>query len=261
MVNCDNKDVVFHRNNSSRPFPTNQSHADLLQVFKNLISSQTFQVQYKYVASHADDKKKWQDCSFKESINIKVDRLANKALKAGHCTGQYIRSTFLNEQIWITLGGRKAIGSLWVELEEFWGRSTAKRFFHEKGIVSLFHFDSIWWSGYGRAMSEYHKPFRRFITKQVSGWCRCNSILSLWEETVINRCPQCGCEKEKSKHLSRCTDPGCLLKLQSSIETIMDILDSAYVALALADMIDICSTKVIELWQIAPSDLPLFGIL
>ena len=41
----------------------------------------------------------------------------------------------------------------------------------------------------------------------------------------------------------------------------MDILDSAYVALVLADMIDICSTKVIELWQIAPSDLPLFGIL
>jgi hypothetical protein len=73
-----------------------------------------------------------------------VDRLAKKALKAAHCTGQYIEHTFPNEQIWITLAGRKVIGSVWEELEEFWGRSTAKRFFHEKRIVTLSHFDSIW---------------------------------------------------------------------------------------------------------------------
>jgi hypothetical protein len=55
---------------------------------------------------------------------------------------------------------------------------------------------------------------------------------------VNNRCPQCGCEKETSKHLTRCTDPGRLLQLQSSIETIMDILDSANVAPTLADTIE-----------------------
>jgi hypothetical protein len=136
------------------------------------------------------------------------------------------------------LGGRKVIGSLREELEEFWGRSTAKRFFHKKGIVSLFHFDSIWWLGYDRAMSGYPKLFRTFTTKQVSGWCGCNSKLSLWKETVINRCPQCGCKNETSKHLTRCTDPGRLLQLHSSIETIMDVLDSSNVAPALADMIE-----------------------
>jgi len=202
MVDCDNNGVVIHGNNSIRPLPSNQSQADLLRTFKNLVSSQTFQVQCKYVAPHADNRKKWQVCSLKECINIMVDRLAKKDLKAGHCTGQYIESSFPNEQIWITLGGRKAIGPLRVKLEEFWGRSTAKRFFHEKGIVSSSHFDSIWWSGYSRAMSEYPKPFRTFITKQVSGWCGCNSKLSLWEETVNNICPQCGCENETSKHLT-----------------------------------------------------------
>ncbi len=98
-----------------------------------------------------------------------MDRLAKKALKAGHCTGQYIESSFPNEQIWITLGGRKAIGSLRSELEEFWGRSTAKRFFQEKEIISSSHFDSIWWSGYSRAMSDYPKPFRTFITSKYLG--------------------------------------------------------------------------------------------
>ncbi len=105
LVDCDNNGVVIHRNNSIRPLPSNQSQADLLQTFKSLVSSQTFQVQYKYVASHADIRKKWRDCSLKERINIKVDRLAKKALKAGHCTGQYIESSFPNEQIWITVGG------------------------------------------------------------------------------------------------------------------------------------------------------------
>ncbi len=55
---------------------------------------------------------------------------------------------------------------------------------------------------------------------------------------MINRCPQCGCEKETSKHLTRCTDPGRLLQLQGSIETIMDILDSANVTPTLADTIE-----------------------
>ena len=96
-----------------------------------------------------------------------------------------------------------------------------------------------WWSGYDWAISGYPEPFHTFITKQVSGWCGCNSKQSLWEETVINsRCPQCRCENETSKHLTRCTDSECLLQLHNSIETIMDVLESANVALALADMIE-----------------------
>ena len=72
MVDCDNNGVVFHGNNFSQPLPTNQSQVDLLQTFKNLVSSHTFRVQYKYVAPHIDNKKEWRDCSLKERINIKV---------------------------------------------------------------------------------------------------------------------------------------------------------------------------------------------
>jgi hypothetical protein len=91
-----------------------------------------------------------------------VDRLAKNALKTAHCTGQFIKTSFPNEQIWITMEGRTATGSLQEELEEFWGRSTPKRFFHEKRIVSFSDFDSIWWLGNDRAMSVYPKPFPTF---------------------------------------------------------------------------------------------------
>jgi hypothetical protein len=42
VVDCDNNGVVIHRNNSLGPLPTNQSQADLLQVFKHLVSTQPF---------------------------------------------------------------------------------------------------------------------------------------------------------------------------------------------------------------------------
>ena len=201
-ADCDNNGVVTHGNTPHIPLSTNQTQADLLRVFKNLISAQSFTIKYKYVQSHADDSKKWRDCSLKEWINIKVDALAKKAIKAAHSTGEFIESTFPNEELWIEMGGRKITGSPRAELEEFWGRATAKRFFHEKKIVLVEHFDSVWWLGYEKAMVGYPKTFRTFVTKQVSGWCGCNSKLSLWEKGVDDKCPQCGCEHETSKHLT-----------------------------------------------------------
>ena len=109
--------------------------------------------------SHADNYKKWRDCSLKEWINIKVDALAKKSIRAAHSTEECIKSTFPNEELWIEMGGRKITGSPRAELEEFWGRATAKKFFHEKKIVLAEHFDSVWWLGYKKAMAGYPKTF------------------------------------------------------------------------------------------------------
>jgi len=136
------------------------------------------------------------------------------------------------------MGGRKITSSPRAKLEEFWGRSTAKRFFNEKNIVLVVHFDSVWWLGYEKAMVGYPKTFCTFVTKQVSGWCVCNSKLLLWEKGVNSKCPQCGCKHENSKHLTRCTDPGQLMQLRQSIEGIMDILSDANVDQHLSDRIE-----------------------
>jgi hypothetical protein len=68
----------------------------------------------------------------KVRINIKVDSLAKKALKFAHYTGEFIEGTYPNEQIWITMGEKKATGSLHLELEEYWGHLSARIFFHTK---------------------------------------------------------------------------------------------------------------------------------
>ena len=99
------------------------------------------------------------------------------------------------------------------------------------------HFDSIWWDGYEKAMAGYPKTFHTFVTKQVSVWCGCNLKLLLWEEIVVSKCPQCGCEHENSKHLTRCTDPGWLMQLHQSIEGVMDRLSNTNVDQDLSKMI------------------------
>jgi hypothetical protein len=43
---------------------------------------------------------------------------------------------------------------------------------------------------------------------------------------------------ENSKHLTQCRDPGRVLQLRNSIETIMTVLDKANVASKLTDMIE-----------------------
>jgi hypothetical protein len=195
-TDCDKNGILTHGNTPNIPLQTNQTQADLLRIFKNLVSTQTFTVKYKYVQSHADNSKKWQYCTIKEQINIKVDALAKKSLIAAHSTDEFIESDFPNEEVWIEMGGKKITGSPRAELKEFWGQSMAKKFFHKKKIVLAAHFGSIWWDGYEKAMAVYPKTFRTFVKKQVSGWCRCNLKLLLWEVCVDSKCPQCGCKHE-----------------------------------------------------------------
>jgi hypothetical protein len=112
-----------------------------------------------------DNSKKWQECTLKEQINIRVDALAKKSIQAAHSTGEFIESNFHNEEVWIEMGGRKITGSPRAELEKFWGHSMVKKFFHKKKIVLVVYFDSIWWLGYKKAMAGYPKTFCTFVTK------------------------------------------------------------------------------------------------
>jgi hypothetical protein len=47
VVDCDNNGVASHGNEPHHPFPTNQSQADILCIFINLIAAQPFRVRYK----------------------------------------------------------------------------------------------------------------------------------------------------------------------------------------------------------------------
>ncbi len=97
------------------------------------------------------------------------------------------------------------------------------------------YFDTVWRTGYDCAILGYPKPFQTFITKQVSGWCGCTSKLSLWEDNIVNKCPQCELKHENLKHLTRCRDPRQTKKINQDHHGRMD---KANVASELIDKIE-----------------------
>ena len=104
-VDCDNQGVVIHGNSPRRPLKEKQPQVDVLRVFKRLVMEQPFRVDYCWVPSHQDEKKPWAQCTLKERINVKVDRLCKAALIDGVSSGVYIESVFTFEQVRIHAGG------------------------------------------------------------------------------------------------------------------------------------------------------------
>jgi hypothetical protein len=128
-ADCNNNRVVIHGNSPNTLLSTNQTQADLLRVFKNLVATEKFPVKYKYVQSHADESKKWRDCSLKELINIKVDSLAKKALKAANSTREFITANFPHEQVWIENGRQKNHGTTACRARGLLGQTRSKKIF------------------------------------------------------------------------------------------------------------------------------------
>ncbi len=94
IEDCDNDGVVKHGNTPFRPLLSTQSNADVLQIMKRMILDHPFHLKFLYVTSHSDDTKKWEECSLKERINIRVDHLAKKALLTAHASNQYFNGVF-----------------------------------------------------------------------------------------------------------------------------------------------------------------------
>ncbi len=74
----------------------------------------------------------------------------------------------------------------------------------------------------------FHKLLKNYSAHMWSVilYVKCSFSL-VWERNVENKCPQCGYEKENSKHLTQCMDPGCLLQLCQSIDMVMEVLNEA----------------------------------
>ena len=239
-VDCDNKGVVLHGNSPHRALKEKQAQADVLRVFKRTINEQHFEVKMEWVPSHQDDKISWGQCTLKEKINIKVDKLAKAALIAAIAENEYVDSGFPGEHITISTDGRKVTGSLKKTFERYWGAKQAHVLYHEESILSGYDFNLIWWDGVGAVMHRYPKMFRNWVTKQVSGSGGTNHELSKMDvtDTVIDECPNCQYTPETSKHMTRCRHDGRRALFLESASIVLDRLAEAQPEPELIDMLD-----------------------
>ena len=148
------------------------------------------------------------------------DKLAKQSLVTSVAEGDYIDQELPFEQVRVSLGGRKVVGSLRKAISKHWSNRTAREFYHAKRIVSRYDFNIVYWEGMEAAMHDFPKMFRVFTTKQVSKFCGTNRQLSRIDPSIKNVCPSCGAENESSKHITRCKDPGRLAMLGLSVDDI-----------------------------------------
>jgi hypothetical protein len=203
VIHCDNKGVVNHGNSPGRALGEKQSQADVLRCLKNYVSYNPFESCYKWVPSHQDKHKQWEDCTLMEQLNIIVDKLAKQVLLAAFVSQQFIASTFPFEQVQVIVGGNKLTGSPKKAFDRHWSTRAAQSFFHRKDIVSKgdFHF----------------KMLRTWLTKHCADCCGTNKQLAHWTPTQSPLCPSCGDAIENAHHLTRCPEPGRVDMLKYSI--------------------------------------------
>lgn len=59
--------------------------------------------------------------------------------------------------------------------------------------------------------------FAVWATKQVSGCCGVNHLLHYIDDTVVDKCPNCGSTPETVAHVVVCPDPACSMVFNESV--------------------------------------------
>ena len=208
-IGCDNLGVVKHGNKPLRPLYERQAQADVLRLFKQLISQSRCPIEMYHIYGHLDELLGNMDLlEVDEKMNCKADGMAEEILLEGVSNQEFITSEFPFEDVRIHVGGAKVTHNPRVAISNHWGGQVARQLYHDRNIVHKRDFPLVYWTGVEQVMSSYPEMFRTWVTKQVSHFCGTNRQLSRIDPEVINKCPNCGCVDESPSHITKCLDSG-----------------------------------------------------
>ena len=189
---CDNLGVVSHGNQPRRSMLERQAQADILRIFKRLISSSPVGGRMYHIYGHLDEVLREDQMTIEEKTNCMADRLATEALVEGVASESYISDNFLFEDTCLYIKGRRVTGSPKKAINNFWSEKVAIKLFHERRIVSKYDFHLIYWDGMEPALRPFSEMFQVWVTKHVSHFCGTNRQLSRWDTSIANVCPATG---------------------------------------------------------------------
>ena len=237
-IYCDNQGVLNHGNAPHKSLCEKQAQADVIRSMKQITRENPFNTEWKWVEGHSVERKGWKNCDIYEKCNHIVDGLAKEGLVTSYGEDDYISSLFPFEEVWITLSGKKVTGSPRQAFEQHWGYSTARDFFHKERIIDKFDFHLVWWDGVARALYDYPKMFRVWLTKHVSEFCGTNLQLSYWKKEKSSLCPCCKTEVESTMHMTRCQAGGRKQMFRITVKVLTDWMADTHVDPVLIDMIE-----------------------
>lgn len=213
---CDNKTVVYHSNHPGRPMPEKQAQADILRHLKKLVRDLLCPIRF----GHLDQ--------LLEQVNVEYDQLADDALVAGIETCNFINRVLPNKELVVTIVDEKIAGSSTTAIYRHWGHTTttAREHCHYKNKVHKDDIDDVDWNAMGRVTSTVPEMYSIWLTKQVSGFCGTNHMLNNIYGNVVDPCPNCGFNPERSRHIPLCRDKGRTATYSVSVQRLVEWLVS-----------------------------------
>ena len=123
-------------------------------------------------------------------------------------------------------------------------------------------FTCIHWDGLNEALESKGDPFRLRLSRQVNGACGTQAMVSLWDKTRDNLCPDCGTE-ETAAHLMVCPGHSRTLLLKQEVEDLERWMrnnntDSA-IAFWIPKYILLRNTRALSSFPNLPEKLKLFA--
>jgi hypothetical protein len=204
--------------------PSSTRHSDILKIIMIHCQAFPFDISYRHVRAHQDDKERYRDLPRPAQLNCQMDYMAKKVLWGMEGTRPPPQEMLPLESVGV-FAGKNKITSGPGKILRFWAaRTAARNVFFKYKILQPDQFDEVAWSVVHHALWEVPRMFQIWAAKQVMGLAGTNEMQSRYKEEHDRRCPSCGVAVETCGHVLHCREEGRVDVLEKSIDLLDDWL-------------------------------------
>jgi len=199
-IACDGKSAL-NRVQSTYPIQPTEPHADLLHAIRAKTSGIGLDFHWRHVKGHQDghtptvlSRDAW--------LNIEADMLAKAAVNPAYHGPETYR---LPGEAWTCLiNRRRVVKQLTDRLRQQINEVPITKHWKRKYGMTEATWQSINWTGLGRAYRESTAATQRWATKHTSGFFAHGKNMACWNYCTATHCPRCGYLNEDKAHITQC---------------------------------------------------------
>ncbi len=163
---------------------------------------------YEWVESHQDLILEWDDLTLEQRLNCTCDTLAKSAVSQSVLSPlrpkdyQYLLP---RESAAVFISGVKQTSDVAHDVWYALSKSEALKFYTRELRWTKAVFLSVDWEHLDALLESKSQMYRQWLAKQSSGFCGTQLMVSRWDKSRDDKCPDCG-QRENAAHLMRCPD-------------------------------------------------------
>jgi len=227
---CDNQSALYKSGETPRRVPVGAKQADIQRAMRNVKMKADCAVTYEWVAGHQDRHKCWEQLTIEQQLNCLCDLLAKAAVSRSiiRTRDRDINCQRLpQERAAVIVGGVKQTSDVAKDMRYELGRKDAEQFYVEVLHWPRAVFHSVAWEFRDACLDASSDNYRSWLAKQCSGFSGTQAMVSRWDSSRNDRCPNCE-RRENSKHLLVCPDFYRTKLLRDSVDDFDAWLERSY---------------------------------